>query len=576
MATPVVLLTFANDPDDHLPLLEEESRQIFNDLDKVQKNTGKIQLIRLGNTTTEDIIEHIRRNYLDLKIFHFGGHSDGTKLLLEDQAAQAQGIAQMLAQAPHLELIFLNGCANYAQVAMLRQAGVKALIIATYSPIKDDKAQLFATSFYQSLAMGMSYQKSFDFAKATLTTMGKSTGLTIEKTRFLGAIQAPNQMPWTLEYIEEKPDLLEAKLYAETIKTLEIKPLQSEINEVLLQTLWGAFAVYNEDLADKFQQARRNDKFDERKIRRQIIDCFPAPIGEKVRKVFTNQYESEDRLLNLGQAYRIAIRLYCYTLLSEVWEEYRKNPQLVMAQEEKMLLAQFFSLTEPYYAEYNYLPLITGLVNILLVNNISPFIAEFQALRDSLKPNSEFASAVLFLETLFQNQNGGIKVSANEIKTYCLNAEENLAIFLKTLAFTIHYTFKTIKRIELKKQRFKSPSYNHLHIVLDRVMDDYLEDESDYQHFTESYSVILCREVYEIKDYLNLSPLLIDANAKEVNVHKPNLYIYAYRNALNGNYYFENIDNPNDKYLVINQNSLPEIKELLDEMIQDFTFVFNQ
>ena len=94
-----------------------------------------------------------------IAIFHFGGHADGDRLLLqsafEPRPAYAEGLATLLGQQRGLKLVFLNGCSTRPQVKRLLDAGVPA-VIATARPIDDRVATEFAVAFYQALTTGYS------------------------------------------------------------------------------------------------------------------------------------------------------------------------------------------------------------------------------------------------------------------------------------------------------------------------------------------------------------------------------------------------------------------------------------
>ena len=94
-----------------------------------------------------------------IALFHFGGHADGDRLLLqsalEPRPAYAEGLATLLGQQRGLKLVFLNGCSTRPQVKRLLDAGVPA-VIATARPIDDGVATEFAVAFYQALTTGYS------------------------------------------------------------------------------------------------------------------------------------------------------------------------------------------------------------------------------------------------------------------------------------------------------------------------------------------------------------------------------------------------------------------------------------
>jgi WD40 repeat protein len=168
---PVILLAFANARDNYLRNLPEEARQVREALDVAEQH-GRCQLVLRQNATVGDILDVFQdARYRDcIALFHFGGHADGYRLLLETAAgapaaANAGGLARFLAQQRGLTLVFLNGCSTEGQVADLLAAGVPA-VIATDQAVDDAQATAFAARFYRGLAGGATIGAAYKEAKA--------------------------------------------------------------------------------------------------------------------------------------------------------------------------------------------------------------------------------------------------------------------------------------------------------------------------------------------------------------------------------------------------------------------------
>jgi hypothetical protein len=120
-AAPFLFLAFANDRADqahYLRNLAEEARQVQKTLAAAEQR-GHCQLVLRQNATAGDILDLFQdARFRDrIALFHFGGHADGYRLLLETAAGQpvaahAGGLARFLAQQRGLQLVFLNGCAR--------------------------------------------------------------------------------------------------------------------------------------------------------------------------------------------------------------------------------------------------------------------------------------------------------------------------------------------------------------------------------------------------------------------------------------------------------------------------------
>ena len=153
---PVILLTFANDRLEgasYLRNLPEEARRLRAAIEPAEA-AGLCELVVRQNATAADILDVLQdRRYRDrVAVFHYGGHADGYRLLLESatgriEAADAAGLAAFLGRQLGLRLVFLNGCSTEAQAHGLLEAGV-ASVVVTSQAIEDASAVEFAARFY--------------------------------------------------------------------------------------------------------------------------------------------------------------------------------------------------------------------------------------------------------------------------------------------------------------------------------------------------------------------------------------------------------------------------------------------
>ena len=205
---PLVFLAFANDMDDHLATLKDESRALYESLRDLEQARA-IAVHREESTQFDELYNDLLAFDGQLVIFHYAGHANGTMLQLEGGNGGASGIAKLLGQQASLKLVFLNGCATKDQVKLLHDAGVPA-VIATSVDINDKKATMLSTAFYGALAGGRSIVESFESACAYLE--GKfdgATGVNFAVNRSPSfdfdvheqQQQAPAEFEWTL-YIQ--------------------------------------------------------------------------------------------------------------------------------------------------------------------------------------------------------------------------------------------------------------------------------------------------------------------------------------------------------------------------------------
>ena len=199
---PVILLTFANDRVDgvsYLRNLPDEARRLRAALEPAEC-AGLCELVVRQNATAADVLDALQdARYRDrVAAFHFGGHADGYRLLLESAAGQivtvdSAGLAAFLGRQRGMRLVFLNGCSTEAQVQRLLEAGV-AGVIATSQAIDDAAAVEFAARFYRALGVGAGIRRAFNEAAAAVV-LGSGVA---PRDFFGGEPGEPGQLPWHL------------------------------------------------------------------------------------------------------------------------------------------------------------------------------------------------------------------------------------------------------------------------------------------------------------------------------------------------------------------------------------------
>ena len=153
---PIVFLAFADARSD-LSSLKVEGWSLKDQFDELKQRGVIADLMVEERASLERIYAVFQKHRDRIAIFHFGGHADRDRLLLqsafEPRPAYADGLATLLGQQRGLKLVFLNGCSTRPQVKRLLDAGVPA-VIATARPIDDAVATEFAVAFYQALTTG--------------------------------------------------------------------------------------------------------------------------------------------------------------------------------------------------------------------------------------------------------------------------------------------------------------------------------------------------------------------------------------------------------------------------------------
>jgi hypothetical protein len=205
---PVIFLAFANDRGEganarYLRNLAAEARRLRHALDRAER-AGLCELVTRQNATAADVLDLFQdARYRDrVVVFHYGGHADGYRLLLESaegqpMAADAGGLAAFLGRQRGLSLVFLNACSTGAQVKGLLDMGVP-VVVATAQAIEDEAAVEFSDRFYAAIDSGATLRRAFEEASAAVTVTGG------DETRDLTGPQPlqTDVLPWHLRFAE--------------------------------------------------------------------------------------------------------------------------------------------------------------------------------------------------------------------------------------------------------------------------------------------------------------------------------------------------------------------------------------
>lgn len=174
---PVIFMAFSHDPNRELPGVPEEYHKVMSIFDR----TSFFPLNRWQ--VRQDEIESVFEKYASkLRIFHFSGHADPTKLQVNNFAFKpvnifSEGLSRNLGLfCREIKLVFLNGCSTEEQAKFFINKGVPA-VIATSRPVRDTIACAFANRFYQkftSEGSALTLQLAFE---ATLNSIETEFGL---------------------------------------------------------------------------------------------------------------------------------------------------------------------------------------------------------------------------------------------------------------------------------------------------------------------------------------------------------------------------------------------------------------
>lgn len=581
--TPVVILTFANDPANPLANLVSERKNIEAAL-KPHEDRRYIKRESEPNAVLEDVFRLVRDYGDRVAILHYAGHADGGALLLETavgtaEAAHANALAQRIGQCRSLQLVCLNGCATQGQVAALLEAGVP-LVIATSAPINDAMATEFATQFYRDLGARKSIGNAFATARDYVEAKdGGKRGIIDEsqaanRGAFMAAVtRTPPAATWGI-FTGPDRDKAQAALdwtipdrAASQINITQVTSLangEARDNSELIVALAEAVSPHSKQVRRAIEDLdpRRPDL---RTICQPLIAAFPTPVGEQLRKLFheENATIGEERLQQTLRVYEAITQLFAFAGLSQLWIEMALRPALVISDAQRSSLAAFANLSAESAPAFDHFSLVQLVADVFVANDIVPFLAESQQFGETLRDEASIAARA-FLEAMRAALRG--RIAADDIAPFCVQAEVHLVEIVKDFAFIVGYMMASIKDITLFKTRNRSPEYSHKIVQLDQAGQGSRVLDEKQAAFSDSRSVILLKSLDDIADNLNLTPFIIDDNALQ-GIGLSRVYFFAHRVPTAAACQYYAIDDF-DMKLVVSNAKHPEIRDLFDAFRQ--------
>ncbi len=541
---PVFLFAFANDEEGSLKVEKEEDT--LAEILKTQALRSRVDYDSIHSANLDRIFREIHVLHNDLHIFHYGGHSNSTSLLLEDVALRASSLAQLLGNLENLKLMFLNGCANEDQVKVFLKKGVK-VIIATSSNIEDNKAIDFAEQFYSALVNGRTIKDAFNAGKAYLDSKyaEEQIGIDIEKVdqpqRGEYSLEI-NEFAWKLFYSDEEnldwtipPTRSAPDPEPDNFKGNESVILSHpDINKKLVDLVLEGLNDYSEEdefgsgFWNAYQKDPENLKFRKKKIK--IKESFPSIFEELLYTILSEEGEKYGiyRLESINKIYRSFIRFISYIAIANLWHEVRNakkaNESFIIEEPYKKDIVSIFDLNFKLAVHYDYVWLITTIGRIFKQNQWTPYIKGFELFFSSMIETDEYYQACRFLEKeLNQKITPTFSIPREEIETLCLEAEKHLGKFLKRSAFLCYYNCPLIAVSGIKVDNpynGRDVKFVHNHRSFEDSEEGISEKPIRRSGFTANRAILFAKNLEEDEEPLNLTPFLIDLNNFEINVEE--------------------------------------------------------
>ena len=553
-------LVFANQPENPLKNLQKEYEEV-QELFIGPQSQGHY----LAHCLSSANLEYVAKKFNDIKeklfLFHYSGHAGKDLLALNEQHARPEGIAHLLGQCPELKLVVLNACATASQVDALLGKGVP-VVIATNAEVDDEVAMRFSLEFYRALVMGDNIKKAFNWAEGHVKTRWDvkfhkaNRGIEGLKSEIQG-------LQWGLFYSEKNE--LRTKLPMRLPSGQPMQFIHTYIpNELLFDTLMHALSGFNEEiraLQEKEEEEKGSASW-RNKANLAIIEAFPLPIAEQIRKLLSDEGSfsevSLDRIRQISTVYQVALEMLAFTMISHLWEvqmkdeEDKKTTPLPSGLQQS--LKEYFSLGPQAHSAYDYIPLIRQIRQYFDGRQVAYFIEELEYLKDLFQEDEDFSRACDYLSFLRRrSQHNAIDVG--RIPQTCQEAEEKLRTILANLGFLSRYRLVSIKNIDVRKyHHHPQATFNHTLIGKINPLGSSGSARYVWKKYMDNRGALLMQQEADIPGrkfdpkkkehqikgelgYLNLSPFVFDLNAFDDNANKVRFCFFSHYEA--GTYYFE-------------------------------------
>ncbi len=574
----VIFLAFANDRSNPLPTLQEEDNNLSRILSPRQLKQHYI-LVQKSYATISIVADTISQSKDQLSVFLYSGHAERDSLLLEGQAANAEGIAYLLGQCPKLQLVFLNGCSTKGQVYNLLQNGVP-VVIATSAPINDKKAAEFSTRFFQALNDQCSIKEAFELAKGEIMTRYPDIKPEIHSILKQPGADAAESL-WGLYTLPEKEISLAWKLPANTttVATENFVP-----NELLIDTLMESLAPYLEEIKKMLDDESLGAEKSILDKREAILRALPHPISEQFRKllvdgdsgeggqVFYNQLGTA-RLTQINIIYNTIIELLGFTILADLWEAESNSEKFSVSDAHMEKLKEFFISAVAGTSTQRFLDMGVTAKEIMDSQGLKYFVEEIGELTELYKSKGPFYDAVSYLEFIHDKLQEN-SVSDEEAKELCIHCEMKLAEVFSHMGFISNYVMASVKDIDvLKYKRFFKTRYKHNVVKLEQRFVGLAVNTEIGDEALDSNSVLIIKKS-DPKESLNLSPFIIDENAFDNKASIAKLFYFDRFDKPSESYVYKHVYKPQDMPLLIQKQK--HFRILRDQFDAFSKSIFNQ
>jgi hypothetical protein len=465
----------------------------------------------------------------------------------------------LLSSCPKLKLVFLNGCSTKGQVEALLSRGVP-IVIATSAPVNDQKAGQFSTAFFKSLNNQSTIKEAFDAAKGALLT--DNPNVEIHATggiRRLSEMQKDDGL-WGIYYTNE--ETLQWKLPMQSSVML---PSDYKENARLLEALVKSLANSGKQKAIDILEDEAEGTIVSLKPKLDlIISSFPEVLSNHLKKLLIPSSGSfndgtffdkigKSRLQQIVITHQSLMQLLAFTMLAQLWK--RSNDESFhIPPETAQMVRHFLKLKREERATYDFSKFISEIRHVLDQNETPYFMSEMKEVAKTMNQSKEHRDALQFLEHL-NGKAFSLQLDDEEARQLCVIAEEKLAIIMQEIGFLSNYTMASVKTINVLNYRhYKNPKYRHNIVKLVQFgASPPLKESEKLKELLDCNSVLIYKETATGREFLNLSPFVIDNNSFNPKAEDAQLFFFYGCQPENDIFEFAHAYKPKDPLLPLNE-----------------------
>ena len=299
----------------------------------------------------------------------------------------------------------------------------------------------------------------------------------------------------------------------------------SQVNDILIRGVFDGIIKYRPTLAKYLDADEGEVTVDIRILADQVIKSYPWPIGVELRRLFSGSMRSLDRgrLDQLFKTIERTMQFMSFVMVIELYEEV-VNRKLEVDEKFRSQFSQRFSVL----SLGNFTWLIRAIGALFEKIEARYFMPEMKGmLHDQFYKNLDF-----WVPERNEIGHYQINLTQEEIEKRCVEYADKLCYILQQIAFITKYKLVTIREIKVNKQRHRDAKYEHWMDILNSSDSDFKSQEEVMDAFSDSRAVLLMKSIKEPKEFLNLSPLVIDTRTEIIDTKekfniKKDIFMYT-------------------------------------------------